>query len=577
MNIANPQYGWQSKIINNDTSEVREVNGDQYGLTETFTNMDNGDWVYHITGDQEFVSGIFTLNYDPPIPPVQLIKPTGGTSFNVHDYKYFETSPSGRFLYGLINKGETERHLDGNLNDVEYDTIEKSWYDVGIFFPNKWNVDDGEPLYDVWHTTANLPIQFWYNANDSLQFQFDDPYYATTDSIIESKPILTQLDEKYTIQVMGNDHLETKGWYYSINSSAFNFTTDNIQTRSFTTNQTVSVTVHGNGGYEFTSSIDLVIPPGYKYLGFYGKPGKVHGWLNEIDLTLTDGSKIDKYNQIYSDKIKLVAPLRSDLAEGQGDNINGIFDGQISNTSWGAVIFKARESGILLYMQSDTNLDVQSGLHYTRTNNCDYHIDAGKMYGTNTDPTTFVNAQDVSNWNHICNLTKRNDPVGYPYYSYATVIAKGTSNTTIDLNEFKCDIYTQNGRVLEYPPTAAKINIDGYESVTRSTEPGLLIDGSDNGYTWTNTYIHMYNSLFTFSIDQITSVDGITLKGAVVPDDLIIMIHNWNDNPQKKKLKMRTIMSNIFIQILPCLMAKANILLIQEFKLLNPLLNPSRE
>jgi len=138
MNITNPEYGWKSKIINNDTSEVREVTGYQYGLTETFTNMDNGDWVYRITGDQEFVSEIFTLNYDPPIPPVQLIEPTGGTFFTVHDLKYFETTPSGRFLYGLINKGETERHLGGNLNDVEYDTIEKRWYDVGIFFPKKW-------------------------------------------------------------------------------------------------------------------------------------------------------------------------------------------------------------------------------------------------------------------------------------------------------------------------------------------------------------------------------------------------------------------------------------------------------
>jgi len=160
MNITNPQYGWQSTLINNDTSEVREVTGYHYGLTERFTNMDNGDWVYRITGDQEFVSQIFTLNYDPPIPPVQLIQPTGGTFFNVHDYKYFETTPAGRFLYGLINKGETERHLDCNLNDVEYDTIEKVWYDVGIFFPKKWNIDDGQPLHDVWPTTANLPIQF---------------------------------------------------------------------------------------------------------------------------------------------------------------------------------------------------------------------------------------------------------------------------------------------------------------------------------------------------------------------------------------------------------------------------------
>jgi hypothetical protein len=260
MNITDPQYGWQSYLINNDTSEVREVTGYQYGISERFINMDNGNWVYHITGDQEFVSQIFTLNYDPPIPPVQLILPTGGTFFNVHDYKYFETKSDGRFLYGLINKGETERHLDGNLNDVEYDTIEERWYDVGIFFPKKWNIDDGEPLNDVWPTTANLPIQFWYNAADSLQFQFDDPYFKTRESIITDIPILTQIGETYTIEVVGNDNLQTEGWYYSINNNAFNFTTDLIQTRSFTVSQRVTVIVQGTGGYKFKASINLIVP-----------------------------------------------------------------------------------------------------------------------------------------------------------------------------------------------------------------------------------------------------------------------------------------------------------------------------
>jgi len=246
MDITDVQYGWKSTIVNQTTSEVIEVTGYQYGLTETFTNMDNGDWVYHITGDQEFVSQIFTLNYVAPIPPVQLIQPTGGSFFNVHDYKYFQTTPSGRFLYGLINKNENERYLDGNLNDVEYDTIEKAWYgDVGSQFPKRWNEADGEALYDVWPITANLPIQFWYNAAESLKFQFDDPYYEETDSIITDIPILTQFDNKYTIQVVGNVLLETEGWYYSVDGASFNFTTDTIQTRSFTTNQTVTVTVQG--------------------------------------------------------------------------------------------------------------------------------------------------------------------------------------------------------------------------------------------------------------------------------------------------------------------------------------------
>jgi len=92
------------------------------------------------------------------------------------------------------------------------------------------------------------------------------------------------------------------------------------------------------------------------------------------------------------------------------------------------------------------------------------------------------------------------------------------------------------------------MNIESYESVTRSTESGLLIDGSDDGYTWSNTSINMYNTLFTFSLNEILDVDEITLRGAVVPDDIIIMIHNLHDNPTKEEIEKKTIMSNIFIQ-----------------------------
>ena len=153
------------------------------------------------------------------------------------------------------------------MNDVEYDTIEKVWYDVGIFFPNKWNEDDGEPLYDVWPTTPNLPIQFWYNANDSLQFQFDNPYYVAP-SIITDDPILTQVGDTYSIQVVGNN-LETEGWYYSINGASFNFTMDTIQTRNFTVSQTFNVVVQGTSGNEFSASINVIVP-WYQIIDFIG-------------------------------------------------------------------------------------------------------------------------------------------------------------------------------------------------------------------------------------------------------------------------------------------------------------------
>ena len=182
---------------------------------------------------------------------------------------------------------------------------------LGLIFQKKWNENDGEPLYDVWPTTANLPIQFWYNANDSLQFQFDDPYYATTDSIITSEPILTQVDETYTIQVVGNDNLETAGWYYSINGAAFNFTTDNIQTRSFTTNQTMNVIVQGTGGYEFTSSIDLVIPPADPV-------------VEPVERLVATGGNYEDFDYLYFETTLEGRYLYGLVSKGKTNRLNGL-------------------------------------------------------------------------------------------------------------------------------------------------------------------------------------------------------------------------------------------------------------
>jgi len=220
-----------------------------------------------------------------------------------------------------------------------------------------------------------------------------------------------------------------------------------------------------------------------------------------------------------------------------GNNINGIFDGQLSNTGKNALMFEAQESGVLLYMEAPNKKEVESGVYFTKGDNISYQIDAGRLYGTNTDPTTFTDAQNDANWSYIRDLTKTPITVQSPYYSYATVIGIGNANTTFNLNDFKSNILTVNGRLNGYPSTGGKISIEGYESVTRSTVPGLLIDASDNGYTWTNTSINTNNTLFTFSIAGILEVDGITLSGSSVPDDLIIMLHNLHDNPTKEEIE----------------------------------------
>jgi len=384
-------------------------------------------------------------------------------------------------------------------------------------------------------TTKSVTVIVQGTSGDEFTSSIDLVYQI--ESIMTSEPILTQVDNTYTIEAVG-DNLGSEGWYYSINNTAFNFTTDTIQTRSFTTDQTVTVTVQGTGGDEFTSSIVLdFVTPAYKYLGFAGQSGSTHGWLNEIALTLTDGTKIDKNNQIPINMITLVANIRPGLPQGVGNNINGIFDGQLANTGQNALMFEAQQSGILLYMEATDKKQVDSGVYFTQGDNISYQIDAGRLYGTDTDPNTFTYAQNDANWNYICDLTKVPITVQSPYYSYATVIAKGNANTTIDLNDFKINVLTINGRINGYPSTGGEINIEGYESVTRSTEPGLLIDGLDNGYTWTDTSINTNNTLFTFSIAGILEVDGLTLQGALVPEDLFLMLLNLHDNPTKEEIE----------------------------------------
>ena len=81
----------------------------------------------------------------------------------------------------------------------------------------------------------------------------------TIESIMTSEPILTQVDNTYTIEAVG-DNLESEGWYYSINNTAFNFTTDSVLTRSFTADSVLTVIVQGTSGAEYTSTLDLVYP-----------------------------------------------------------------------------------------------------------------------------------------------------------------------------------------------------------------------------------------------------------------------------------------------------------------------------
>jgi len=70
-----------------------------------------------------------------------------------------------------------------------------------------------------------------------------------------------------------------------------------------------------------------------------------------------------------------------------------------------SLIFDENVSGVLFYMDNSNNIEVQSGTYYTADASPElYSIQSGKIYGTNTDPTTFV-ATDEANWNYVCDLT----------------------------------------------------------------------------------------------------------------------------------------------------------------------------
>ena len=55
-------------------------------------------------------------------------------------------------------------------------------------------------------------------------------------------------------------------------------------------------------------------------------------------------------------------------------------------------------------MDNSSRIEVQNGSYYTYDSQGSSAIQSGKIYGTNTDPTTF-DATDEANWDYVCDLT----------------------------------------------------------------------------------------------------------------------------------------------------------------------------
>jgi len=116
---------------------------------------------------------------EPP-EPVARIVPTGGSWYNAFDYLYFETTSDGRYLYGLVEKGYTNR-LNNNDDqyDIEYELSDGKFYDVGDNNPAKWGIDANGTNITAFPTQGNMPILYLFNEDGSnLHIQFDNPYYV---------------------------------------------------------------------------------------------------------------------------------------------------------------------------------------------------------------------------------------------------------------------------------------------------------------------------------------------------------------------------------------------------------------
>ena len=171
---------------------------------------------------------------EPVVEPVERIEATGGAWQGNYGYLYIETTPEGRFLYGLGNKsGSSANSCSGwDVSDIEYDPSKSKWYDLGSGQPYKWGIDaNGNGISDF-PTVANMQTHYWYHENGTLFFQFDNPYYVAPEpgyrylafygETSVSLPTFTELELtltdgtyiKYGNLVDVGPPVETKEWGY---------------------------------------------------------------------------------------------------------------------------------------------------------------------------------------------------------------------------------------------------------------------------------------------------------------------------------------------------------------------------
>lgn len=127
-------------------------------------------------------------------------------------------------------------------------------------------------------------------------------------------------------------------------------------------------------------------------LGFYGVAGgSDYNTFDELYLTMSDGSILDHTND--ATEVETITLLKATW--GGENNTETIFNGTNSYTSPYLTFHKPNPPGsspnaIYFYFKVNTNKDPTNGTFYTRTAG-GQNFASGKLYGTNTDPSTLAN------------------------------------------------------------------------------------------------------------------------------------------------------------------------------------------
>jgi len=110
----------------------------------------------------------------------------GGNWNGSYDYLYFETTPAGRYLYGLVSKDSTARVGNATSWDVEYDPSDGKFYDIGSESPFQWGPDNTGTNLSAFPTSSNIQTHYWYHNSGSLECYFTNPYYvAPPEPVVE--------------------------------------------------------------------------------------------------------------------------------------------------------------------------------------------------------------------------------------------------------------------------------------------------------------------------------------------------------------------------------------------------------